>query len=181
VKHTSRYVGIDLSAESIEMARRRFPGAEWLVGDACHLEFPDASFDVVAFSSVLHHIPDFPRALAEAHRVLRPGGKVFAFDPNLLNPFMALLRWPKSPLYSSNGVSPNESPLLPRVLRQGFEQTGLVKLRQRCQSDIPYRAVAPKWANRCLAAFNLVDRCWEHSGLGRWMGTFVITYGEKRT
>jgi SAM-dependent methyltransferase len=175
--HTKRYVGVDLSAEAIAVATARFPADEWLVADACALPFPDASFDAVAFSSVLHHIPDFTAALREARRVLRPGGHVFAFDPNLFHPAMALFRHPSSPLYSSQGVSPDERPLRPRVLRTAFAAAGFVRLRQRGQSDIPYRQVAPKLLNAALAAYNAADWAWERVGLGRWFGTFVVTSG----
>lgn len=173
------YVGIDVSPVAVAKARRRFPESSWHVADACRLEFVDESFDVVAFSSVLHHIPDFGRALAEAFRVLRPGGQVFAFDPNLLNPAMALLRWPRSPLYSANGVSPNESPLPPSRLRREFAAAGFAEVRQRCRSGIRYRAVAPKLANALLGAFHAADAVWEMSGLGRWFGTFVLTAATK--
>lgn len=179
IDSASRYVGVDLADEAVACARRRHPESEWVVADACDLGFPDETFDVVAFSSVLHHIPGFDRAVREAVRVLKPGGSVFAFDPNLLHPAMALFRWPKSPLYSPVGVSPNESPMLPSVLRRGFRNAGLVRIRQRCRSGIPYRAVAPKAFSRGLSAFNVCDALWQASGLGRWFGTFVFTYGEK--
>lgn len=179
VDNASRYVGVDLASEAIAVARRRYPESEWRVEDACALGLPDASFDVVAFSSVLHHIPRFEAALHEAVRVLKPGGHVFAFDPNLLHPAMALFRWPRSPFYSPVGVSPNESPLLPSVLRRGFRNAGLIHIRQRCRSGIPYRAVAPRAFSRGLAVFNACDGLWQACGLGRWFGTFVFTCGEK--
>lgn len=43
-------------------------------GDAMSLDFPDESFDGVVFSQVLCSVPSVERAIAEAHRVLRPGG-----------------------------------------------------------------------------------------------------------
>lgn len=172
-----RYVGVDLSPGAIAIARGRFPEVEWLVADACALPAPDASFDVVAFSSVLHHIPNFGPALAEARRVLRPDGWAFAFDPNLLHPAMALFRHPSSPLYSSQGVSPDERPLTARSLRQAFAGAGFTALHQRAQSDIPYRQVAPKLLNAVLSAYNAGDWLWERVGLGRWLGTFIVTAG----
>ena len=179
IGHVRRYVGIDLSSASIELARSQYPQNRWEVADACDLPFDDGCFDVVAFSSVLHHIPNFPAALQQAFRVLKPGGKVFAFDPNLLHPAMALFRHPRSPLYSSQGVSPNECPLLPSELRKAFRSAEFVDIRQRCQSDIPYRQVAPKLANALLSLYNLADWCWEHGGFGRWFGTFVLTSATK--
>ena len=112
-------------------------------------------------------------------RVLRPGGHAFAFDPNLLHPAMALFRYPKSPLYTAKGVSPNEAPLLPRQLHAAFTAAGFVELRQRAQSDLAYREVAPRVLNACLAAYNFADHWFERVGLGRWFGTFVITSGQK--
>lgn len=174
-----RYVGIDLSRTALHAAQHRFGRASWLQADACTLPFAPSTFDVVAFSSVLHHIPDFERALHEAVRVLRPGGWVFAFDPNALHPAMALFRHTRSPLYLKQGVSPNECPLLPGRLRQAFTNSGLIDIRQRCQSDIPYREVAPRLLNACLSLYNAADWCWERIGLGRRFGTFVLTAGSK--
>lgn len=173
------YTGLDLSGESIALARQKHRGDKWVRGDAARLPFPAGSFDLVAFSSVLHHLPDRRAALVEAHRVLRSGGRVFAFDPNLLHPAMALFRWPKSPLYTREGVSPNESPLLPGTLRRDFQQAGFHQIRQRCQSDISYRAVAPKRLNAVLYLHNRIDAWWQRSGLGRFFGVFVITAASK--
>jgi hypothetical protein len=115
----------------------------------------------------------------ESYRVVRPGGYVFAFDPNLLNPMMAILRHPKSPLYLSQGVSPNDRPLLPRVSYRAFEAEGFASIRQVGQSDIPYREVAPRLINAFLKVLNVVNWGRQHSGIGRVMGTFVITFGQK--
>jgi ubiquinone/menaquinone biosynthesis C-methylase UbiE len=173
------YTGVDLSPAAIAAARVAFPADEWVVGNACVLPFPDDRFDVVAFSSLLHHIPNFPDAVREGFRVLKPGGVAFAFDPNVRHPAMALFRHPSSPLYLSQGVSPNERPLRPSVLRSAFDAAGFRDVRQRCQSDIPYRKVAPKLLNSALAAYNVGDWVWERVGLGRWFGTFVLTCGRK--
>jgi ubiquinone/menaquinone biosynthesis C-methylase UbiE len=177
--HSSRYVGLDLSLGALRLARSRFAGSAWMQADACRLPFAAGTFDAVAFSSVLHHLADRQAALAEAARVLRPGGWAFAFDPNLLHPAMLLFRHPGSPLYRSQGVSPDERPLLPSALRRDFQRAGFAKIGQRCQSDIPYRAVAPKGLDALLPLYNRADWLWEKAGLGRWFGTFVVTWARK--
>jgi SAM-dependent methyltransferase len=169
------YFGIDVSLGALAVAGKRLRGP-WVQGDAERLPCADGSCDVVAFSSVLHHLPDPSSALAEARRVLCSGGLVFAFDPNLLHPAMALFRHPRSPLFRPEGVSPGERPLLPRTLRRELERAGFERVHQRCQSDIPYRSVAPGGFRRLLSLFNRLDWGWEKAGLGRWMGTFVITW-----
>jgi ubiquinone/menaquinone biosynthesis C-methylase UbiE len=179
VDRSRGYAGIDLSLGALRLARQRFGESSWLQTDALSLPFRDRSFDVVAFSSVLHHIADRRAALGEAARVLRPGGWAFAFDPNLLHPAMLLFRHPKSPLYSRQGVTPDEQPLRPRVLREDFSVAGFAGLGQRCQSDLPYRKVALTGLDALLPVYNRADWLWEKIGLGRWFGTFVVTWGRK--
>jgi ubiquinone/menaquinone biosynthesis C-methylase UbiE len=82
VRHGARAVGLDLTLAGVELTRERLAleglSADVRVGDAERLPFPDASFDIVYSYGVLHHTPDTPRAFAEVHRVLRPGGTMLA-------------------------------------------------------------------------------------------------------
>lgn len=47
-----------------------------IVPDCSSLPFPDASFDTVCFIACINHIPERTQALQEAHRLLRPGGRI---------------------------------------------------------------------------------------------------------
>ena len=69
-------VGVDFSCAMLAEASRRNPGVEFREGDAEDLALPDASFDAVVMNFGLLHLGRPERALAEAHRVLRPGGKI---------------------------------------------------------------------------------------------------------
>src|SRR2546430_16241291 len=56
------------------LSRARAKGLPVVRGDACYLPFATASADAVMIVSVLHLVPDWTSALAEARRVLGPGG-----------------------------------------------------------------------------------------------------------
>ena len=85
-----RVTGIDLSANSVEMARRHAPSATFDVGDATDLPYGDASFDAVLLMDMLEHVEDLGGVLREAGRVLRPGG-VVAFNTFNRTPLAALV------------------------------------------------------------------------------------------
>ena len=93
IKAGARFVhGLDLDEVTIQRARdRNLPNANFQVGDAHHLPWPDASFDVVVGRSILHHL-DLEVAVAELSRVLRPGGSVFFVEPLRHNPLGAVFR-----------------------------------------------------------------------------------------
>lgn len=66
--------GVDFAEPMIEIARSRVPAAEFEVGDAEKLSFEDASFDAATCAFGLWHVADPDSAIAEAARVLKPGG-----------------------------------------------------------------------------------------------------------
>jgi ubiquinone/menaquinone biosynthesis C-methylase UbiE len=68
-------VGVDFSPAMLAFARRRASNAAFIEADAQDLPFADAEFDVVVSNLGVCHVPDQPRALAQARRVLRPAGQ----------------------------------------------------------------------------------------------------------
>jgi SAM-dependent methyltransferase len=83
-------MGIEQAAFEVEFARRRLsrlrqeddPKRVYRCGDAHGLELTAASLDAVTFWNVLEHIRDYRALLADAARMLRPGGSVFIICPN---------------------------------------------------------------------------------------------------
>jgi SAM-dependent methyltransferase len=71
-RRAGRIVGLDLSIGMLESGSTG-PSAV-VVGDAQHLPFGAATFDVALAAHMLYHVPDIDRALRELRRVLRPGG-----------------------------------------------------------------------------------------------------------
>jgi SAM-dependent methyltransferase len=67
-------VGVDLIAGGLRRAHLLVPDAQLLLADVCDLPIEDESVDVALSANLLEHVPDDTGALAELHRVLRPGG-----------------------------------------------------------------------------------------------------------
>ncbi len=68
-------IGVDFSSEQVAAARRHYPRARFQEGDAEALGFDDDSFDAVVSNFGMLHFPEPERAMAEAHRMLRGGGR----------------------------------------------------------------------------------------------------------
>lgn len=85
-KNYPQRVGVDLALRWLVMARKRLmeAGAELPLICACAeaLPFRDAQFATVAADSVIEHVRDQQRALAQVHRVTLPGGRLFLATPN---------------------------------------------------------------------------------------------------
>jgi ubiquinone/menaquinone biosynthesis C-methylase UbiE len=79
-----RLTGIEFSPAMLELAQERAKTlgreAQLQVGDAQALEFPDGAFDTVVCTLALCTIPDDRTAVAEARRVLRPGGRLLLLE-----------------------------------------------------------------------------------------------------
>lgn len=83
-----KLAGADVSGSSIEIARKNNPGVDYAVYDGTALPYPDGSFDCALAVTVMHHVPpeQWPAFMAEAARVVRPGGQVIVIEHNPLNP-----------------------------------------------------------------------------------------------
>ena len=80
-----RVVAVDRSEAVLKQARalarrRKVTNVEWKRGDLEQVPLGDASVDVAVLSQALHHAADPGRALAEAARIVRPGGRVLVLD-----------------------------------------------------------------------------------------------------
>jgi demethylmenaquinone methyltransferase/2-methoxy-6-polyprenyl-1,4-benzoquinol methylase len=102
----ARIVVVDYNAEMVRAGRSRGGQAEisWAVGDAQALPLAGASADAYAIGFGLRNVTDIPAALAEARRVLKPGGRFLCLEFSKLT--AAALR----PLYDAYSFQ-----LIPRV------------------------------------------------------------------
>jgi SAM-dependent methyltransferase len=177
-----RATGIDISERSIQRATA-LGGGTFLVGDICGSALEDRQFDYVMMSGVLHHLPsraERSRALREAWRLLKPGGRFYSYDPNGHSPSMWLYRHPDSPLYSAEGKTENEILLTRAQLALELQAAAFTGVRVRGLSGIAYRYVEGRLARRLLPVYNWIyEPAIRWSGFERRLGTFLIATGVK--
>ncbi|RZS34322.1 methyltransferase family protein [Herbihabitans rhizosphaerae] len=120
--------GIDLSESVLAIARSRIDTAaapiELRTAGAEEIPYPDGAFDVAVTTQVLEYVSDVDAALAEAHRVLKPGGRLLVLDTD-----WDAIVWHSSDRERMNRVlaayEPHcVHPLLPRVLPMSLSRNG---------------------------------------------------------
>jgi ArsR family transcriptional regulator len=84
-QRAKKVIAVDTSAKMIEVAREQalrhgVKNVEYRLGDMEEVPIRDARVDLVFFSQSLHHALHPERAVREAHRILRPGGRIVILD-----------------------------------------------------------------------------------------------------
>jgi SAM-dependent methyltransferase len=167
LKREWRTVGLDFSPLALKFTSRR--GIRRLIrGDAQSLPFRDDCFDLITTLDLMEHVPGDDLLLAEARRILKPGGTLFITAP--AHPFL----WSEhdDALYHCRRYRKEE--LRERVLTAGFEMERLTycisftfpaiaafrflqNLRKRRSRPKTHLIVLPRWANRLLLASVLFE------------------------
>lgn len=88
-------VATDINEIALALSRQRAEefgrmGPDYFAADAHRLPFAPESFGSVIAFEVLHHFEQLEAVLGELFRVLRPGGRLFAYEPFALNPYRRL-------------------------------------------------------------------------------------------
>jgi ubiquinone/menaquinone biosynthesis C-methylase UbiE len=109
----------DLDPDMVEQARARLGDDRrvrlW-VGDATSIDADDDSYDAVFDFGIVHHVPVWRDALAEVHRVLRPGGRFYAEE--------VLARFIHHPLWRRLLDHPQEDRFDAAGFARGLEEQG---------------------------------------------------------
>lgn len=149
-------VAIDVSPELLEIAKTNCsaPNVRYEIQNAYELSYPDAVFDSVVGSSVLHHL-EIEESIREIYRVLKPSGTIYFTEPNMLNPQIAIQKnvpWVKRKL----GDSPYETAFFRWSLRRLLEQKGYRDVR-----IVPFDFLHPKTPAPLVDRLDAVGRFFE--------------------
>lgn len=179
-------IGIEIAPDLVTQAKELWSEynerLDFKVGDAEHLDLSDSSVDAVFFGGVLHHIPLLDKVYAEVYRVLKPGGKIIAIEPNKLDAF-ELIEWSVADLRGK--LTPNEFPISPLEMRQELLEAKFKSPQfWTIRHDIPVLAQIPLvkyffnrergfWLKRPLLRFFNAFRAPAHRG------TFIVMVAER--
>ena len=146
-------VAVDVSPDLLEIAKANYsaPNVRYEIQNAYELSYPDAVFDSVVGSSVLHHL-EIEEAVREIYRVLKPGGTIYLTEPNMLNPQIAIQKnvpWVKRRL----GDSPDETAFFRWPLRRLLERKGYRDVR-----IVPFDFLHPKTPVSLVDGLDIVGR-----------------------
>jgi SAM-dependent methyltransferase len=157
--------GLDLSQTAIDLATKNFAArhltGDLRVGDGEAVPFPDASFDVVYGHGVLQYAASPERIIAEAHRVLRPGGQGIFMVYNRVSWLNALSKVMKVPLEHE------DAPVLRkysigefRQLLTPFGEVRLVPERFPVKSRLHHGWKGLAFNTLFVGTFNALPRAW---------------------
>ncbi|MEI6511905.1 MAG: class I SAM-dependent methyltransferase [bacterium] len=126
----AKVVGIDISEEAIAQASAKASGlglvADFKVMNAESLDFPDASFDLVCGSGILHHL-DLEKAYSQIARVIKPSGRAVFLEPLGHNILLKVFRSRTPGLRTQD-----EHPLLMSDIALARKYFSSVKMRTYC-------------------------------------------------
>jgi len=121
--HAERITGVDMCAPMLAQARelideKGLTNCEVRECSAMELPFEDNCADVVHSWDFLHHVPDVELAISEIQRVLKPGGRYIAVEPNIMN---ISIFWYHVRRRVEWGLMSRNQFRLPRLLRRHFD------------------------------------------------------------
>jgi ubiquinone/menaquinone biosynthesis C-methylase UbiE len=139
------YLASDFSAGMVDAALRAPGGSanvEWVQADCLNLRNESAAMACVVGHGILHHLP-LEAAVVEFSRVLKPGGRIAFYEPNIVNPIVFLEK--KVPLFRPKTDTPGETGLLASTVRKSLRRNGFgIVLVTPCEfvlNQVPSRLV----------------------------------------
>ncbi len=112
--------GIDISDEMVRVAKRKYPGFDFLTSTCAPLPFEDNTYDALTVSAAFHHFPNPDVFAAEAFRVLKNGGRIYIAEVYFPTPLRQLFNLLFIPLYNAGDVKIYTPPLCQNSSRRAL-------------------------------------------------------------
>jgi SAM-dependent methyltransferase len=128
----ARCTGVDLFPKKLRFAAHELPACDFAAADGARLPFADGCYGSVFIRDLLHHVPEPRAVLAEAGRVLAPGGRLCLLEPNGRNPLI----WAQTRLVPAEAGARDFSPDRVRAFFAGLPFEGI---DLRLQQPLPLR------------------------------------------
>jgi ubiquinone/menaquinone biosynthesis C-methylase UbiE len=165
---------IDVSSELLQRARDTNERCKYVLNDAMETCFPEETFDAVVGVAILHHL-EFSKAIQEIHRVLAPGGRFAFAEPNLLNPYIAMIvSFPWFSRITKMYQSSTETACRPWVIGNRFYKKGF-----RDISVTPFDFLYPKTPASMVPLVRQFSDFLSKTPFVRWFGGSLKISGTK--
>ncbi|HEY8270118.1 MAG TPA: class I SAM-dependent methyltransferase [Pseudobdellovibrionaceae bacterium] len=161
----AKVIGMDISEKQCEHFAKHYPQAEVVCGSVLVTSFPDAHFDFIVTESFHHLHPYTAKGLKEYMRILKPGGKLFLWEPHS----GSILDFARKIWYrlDSNYFEENESSINIEEFKKYLKGTAQVK-KIRYGGDLAFLAVMssmhfripPKWVGLYAKLFCFLEKLW---------------------
>lgn len=137
---SGKVYGLDMTDEMLELARANqakagITNAEFLKGDIEHLPLPDKSVDLIISNCVINLSPDKDQVLAEAFRVLKPGGRFAVSDIVIRGGMPAEVRQNVELWAGCVAGALEESEYIAKLQQAGFQQVSIEPTRVYTAAD----------------------------------------------
>jgi SAM-dependent methyltransferase len=164
---TGKVYGLDMTDEMLDLARENqrkagLTNVEFLKGDIEQIPLPDNSVDVIISNCVINLAADKDRVLAEAFRVLKPGGRFAVSDIVVRGPVPAEIRLSAELWTGCVAGALDESEYRDKLAQAGFQEIDLVPTRVYRMEEarellagagLNLDAVAPQVDGKFISAF----------------------------
>ena len=175
--------GVDISQKSIDYCKHKY-GSEFHFeqGDIESLSDKEESIDILFFGGILHHFPQREKVFQEAHRVLKKGGKIFAFDPHYYSPVIWFYR---EFLGVKTQKTENEVLLKSTVITDELKKAGFTQIQVESTANMTFsvdyfKTLLPFPLYYAAYGYNLLEKfLYIFPPIRKKLGSFLITYAEK--
>lgn len=170
------YIATDISEEMLSVAQATSSGivkenVSWKVENCLDYSFEENSVSIITGHGILHHLP-IESSIKEMERILKSGGKIAFYEPNIFNPYVWMIK--TIPKMRPQGDSENETALNP------FKTAKLLKKYGFCKIKIePYEIMLNSTPLRFISLASKISYLISKIPLLRYLGGSLKIMAEK--